>query len=158
MEGPKDIRKHRFLVNEDMDFWSGKCRELSIFHISVPFYWYVPSNFPDSNPMNLFAYGIYTTSRLGFGVPIDWRALEGLKLSQKRLVSLSLSISLSLSLCLSLRVRKFQNRPLGEASNRKKSGPSARQATLRNYNGNAKNTDRRRNALVCVTVRFVQRK
>ena len=95
---------------------------MSIFHISVRFYWYVPSNFPDSNPMNLFAYGIYTTSRFGFGVPTDWRALEGLKLSQKRLVSLSLSISLSLS----LRVRNFQNRPLGEVCNRKESGPSAR--------------------------------
>ena len=102
MEGPKEIRKDRFLVNQNIDCWSGKCQELSIFHISAPFWRYVPSNAPDSNPINLFVYAVYTTSRLGFGVLIDWRALESLKVSQKRFVSLSLSLSLSIYLSLSL--------------------------------------------------------
>ena len=93
MEGPKDIRRDRFVVNENIDFWSGKCQELSIFHISAPFWRYVPSNAPDSNPINLFVCGVYTTSRLGFGVLIDWRALENHKVSQKRFVSLSVSLS-----------------------------------------------------------------
>ena len=50
---------------------------------------------PDSNPINLFVYAVYTTSRLGFGVLIDWRALEVLKLSVPRFVSTSLCLSLS---------------------------------------------------------------
>ena len=104
MEGPKEIRRDRFLVNENIDFWSGKCQELSIFHISASFYRYVPSNAPDSNPTNLFVYAVYTTSRLGFGVLIDWRALEVLKLSVPRFVSLSLCLSVSLSLSLSLSI------------------------------------------------------
>ena len=94
MEGPKDIRRDRFVVNENIDFWSGKCQELSIFHISAPFWRYVPSNAPDSNPINLFVCEVSTTSKLEFGVLIDWRALECLKVSQKRFVSLYLSLSL----------------------------------------------------------------
>ena len=55
----------------------------------------MPSNAPDSNPINLFVCEVSTTSKLGFGVLIDWRALESLKVSQKRFVSLSLSLSVS---------------------------------------------------------------
>ena len=38
----------------------------------------MPPNAPDSNPINLFVCEISTTSKLGFGVLIDWSKSSGI--------------------------------------------------------------------------------
>ena len=121
MEGPKDIRRDRFLVKQEHWFLVGKMSGI----VNFPYFGIILQvcalkcpRFKSDKSVRLC--GLYHQQAW------IWRTnrLESARGAQTE------RPAFCLSLCLYLRVRNFQNRPLGKASNRKESGPSARLSHL----------------------------